>query len=126
MITYLEVDDVVAAAMAALGRADVRDPGLLAAAVHRPRTVVAGEDAFPGLHRKAAALFDALVRYHPLIEGDKALAWVATRLFYVLNGVDLRAPTVTAGERLVLSVISGELGLEGLAETLADWSAPAR
>jgi death-on-curing protein len=121
---YLDLDDMLAAATAALGRApEVRDWGLLDAAVNRPKAVAFGEDAYPGLHEKAAALFESLARYHALIDGNERLAWVATRLFYVLNGLDLRAPSVDEGQRLVLSVIDGGLDVHKLAQMLANWSA---
>ena len=123
-VDYLDLDDILAAAASFLGRApEVRDWGLLDAAVNRPKAVAFGEDAYPGLHDKAAALFDSLVRYHALLDGNKRLTWVATRLFYVLNGMDLHAPSVDDGERLVLSVISGELDVPKLAGVLASWSA---
>ena len=92
MTQYLDLDDLLAAAEAAVGRApDVRDYGLLESALARPRSTVYGEDAYPGLHDKAAALLQSLVRNHGLADGNKRLGWVAVRLFYLLDGHDLRA-----------------------------------
>ena len=56
----------------------VRDAGLLSSAIARPRTTVFGEDAYPDLATKAAALFESLVRNHPLLDGNKRLAVVLT------------------------------------------------
>lgn len=124
-LDYLDLDDVLAAAAAALGRAPaVRDWGLLDAAVNRPRAVAFGQEAYSGVHEKAAALLESLVRYHALIDGNKRLGWVATRLFYVLNGHDLRAPTVDDGERFVHSAVAGEYDVEAIAKILASWSSP--
>ncbi len=52
MTRYLSLDDLLAAAEAAVGRApEVRDYGLLESALARPRTTVFGADAYPALHQ---------------------------------------------------------------------------
>ncbi|HVQ49027.1 MAG TPA: type II toxin-antitoxin system death-on-curing family toxin, partial [Mycobacterium sp.] len=61
-VDYLELDDLLVAASAFLGhRPEVRDYGLLESALARPQASVFGEDAYPTLHEKAAALLDSLV-----------------------------------------------------------------
>lgn len=87
MTDYLTVDDVLAAADAHLGRrAEVGDYGLLESAVARPQATAFGEDAYPGIHQKAAALLQSLATNHALIDGNERTAFVATALFYGLNG----------------------------------------
>lgn len=87
MTDYLTLDDVLAAAEAHLGRpADVGDYGLLQSALARPQATVFGEDAYPTLHEKAAALLQSLATNRALIDGNKRTAFVATALFYELNG----------------------------------------
>jgi death on curing protein len=106
---YLSLDDLLAAAEAAVGRTpEVRDYGLLESALARPQTTVFGEDAYPGLHQKAAALLHSLVRNHALVDGNKRLGWVALRLFYVLNDLDLRADHDDAFA-FVMRIAAGEL-----------------
>jgi death-on-curing protein len=106
---YLSLDDLLAAAEAAVGRTpEVRDYGLLESALARPQTTVFGEDAYPDLHQKAAALLHSLVRNHALVDGNKRLGWVALRLFYVLNDLDLRAEHDDAFE-IVMRIAAGEL-----------------
>ncbi|MFB9906647.1 type II toxin-antitoxin system death-on-curing family toxin [Allokutzneria oryzae] len=122
-IDYLDLDDLLAAAQAALGHApDVRDWGLLEAALARPKAVVFGADAYPSLHEKAASLLHSLARNHALVDGNKRLAWVSTRLFYVLNQHDLRAPSVDEGERLVVDAATGNRDLPQIAQVLAEWT----
>jgi death on curing protein len=73
---YLELEDLLAAAEAALaGPPSVRDIGLLQAAATRPRASV-GDDAYPDLDHKAAALLHSLVTGHPLVDGTKRLVWL--------------------------------------------------
>ena len=87
MTDYLALDDVLAAAEAHLGHpAEVGDYGLLESAIARPQATVFGEDAYPTLHEKAAALLQSLATNHALIDGNKRTAFVATALFYELNG----------------------------------------
>jgi len=78
-IEYLELDDLLAAASAYLGHPpQVRDYGLLESALARPRASVFGQDAYPTIHEKAAALLDSLVNNHALIDGNKRHGWVGT------------------------------------------------
>ncbi len=56
-----------------IGVAAVRDVGLLDAAAYRPQATAYGEEAYPTLHHKAAALLDAIVRNHALVDGNKRL-----------------------------------------------------
>jgi death on curing protein len=87
---YLTVEQSLRIARFAVGGPiHVRDIGLLEAAVHRPRTSVLGQDAYPDLFTKAAALVHSLARNHPLVDGNKRLAWLATYVFLAKNDVVL-------------------------------------
>ena len=86
----------------------VRDYGLLAAALARPRATAFGKDAYPDLDAKAAALLHSIARNHALIDGDKRLALAAVIAFYGLNGRRLTL-TNDAAYDLVISVAAGHL-----------------
>lgn len=122
MTEYLDLDDLLAAADAAVrGSADVHDIGLLQSAVARPQATAFGADAYTGLDEKAAALLQSIVAGHPLVDGNKRLGWVAVRLFYRMNGVDVRPPADSAYD-LIVAVASGALReIPTIAETLAAW-----
>jgi death-on-curing protein len=98
----------------------VRDLGLLESAAHRPGAVVYGQEAYPGLDHKAAALLDSVVGNHPLVDGNKRLGWLGVVVFYGLNDVDLDAPDDPAYE-LVMSVARRELAIDEIAAGLARW-----
>lgn len=124
-VSYLDLDDLIASAVAALGRQpDVRDWGLLSSALARPQATGYNEPAYRTSHEKAAALLDSLARNHALIDGNKRLAWVATRLFYVFNQHDLRVPGPDEGEDFVVAVCTGTLDIPAIAGTLASWTVP--
>lgn len=104
----------------------VRDYGLLDSALARPQTSIFGQDAYPILHEKVAALMHSIARNHALVDGNKRLAWVTARAVYQLNGHDMRAPDVDQGEEFVLAVAKGELEVPEIAKTLASWSRARR
>ncbi len=92
MTEYLTLDDLLAAAHAHLGHpAEVGDYGLLESALARPQATVFGEDAYSTIHEKAAALLQSLAANHALIDANKRTAFVATLLFYELNGYHVSA-----------------------------------
>lgn len=116
-IDFLSLEDILEIAAGVMDEVAVRDAGLLAAAVARPRMTVFGDDAYPTFEDKAAALLHSLVRNHALVDGNKRLAWSATRTFYLLNGVDLTY-SVDQAEALMLSAASGHLDVPEIAAWL--------
>jgi death-on-curing protein len=103
------------------GPVQVRDLGLLDAAVNRPRASVFGQDAYPDVPTKAAALLHSLARNHPLIDGNKRLAWLATYVFCAKNGIELD-PGDDDAYRLVIGVAVGEIDDVGtIADALRNW-----
>jgi death on curing protein len=125
-LVHLTAEDLVVIAGAATGGAAVvRDYGLLDAAAGRPRASAFGQDAYLTIDDKAAALLQSIVMNHALVDGNKRLAWLATYVFYDLNGHDL-VVTVDDGFDLVMSVISDHLDVDAIAARLGAWAAPRR
>ena len=116
-LDYLTVADLLEIAAGVIGEFDVRDRGLLASAAARPRTTVLGEDAYPAFADKAAALMHSVARNHALVDGNKRLAWAATRVFCLLNGRDLHF-SVDEAEALVQAVARGELDVPDIAAAI--------
>jgi len=117
-VEYLGLEDLLALA-ADLGVPTVRDLGLLDAAALRPQTTLYGRDAYETVHEKAAVLLESLTRNHALVDGNKRLGWLATVVFYGLNGIHLDAPDDDAYE-LVIAV-----GYQESAARLEAWAAVA-
>jgi death on curing protein len=125
-VEFLTEEDVYALIDAELGGRAVRDPGLLSAALARPRATVFGEDAYPGLAGKAAAVMHSLVTSHALVDGNKRVGLAAALLFYGLNGVRL---TATDDElfALTMAIAEGrEDDVESIAGQLVRWETPDR
>ena len=115
-IEYLELEDILQL-VRHLGVGPVRDLGLLDSAVARPRSSAFGEDAYPSVSMKAAALLHSITNNHALLDGNKRLAWLATTVFLDLNSV---APDLTDDEAfdLVWEVASTSLDVESIASKL--------
>lgn len=112
-IEYLDIEDAIAI-IRRLDIGPVRDLGLLDSAMSRPRSSAFGEDAYPTLALKAAALLHSLTNNHPLVDGNKRLAWLCTVVFCDLNGF---APALEddAAFDLVWDVASSPIELEEIA-----------
>lgn len=106
---YLNADDLLYVAERATGEpVELRDAGLLESAAGRPQATAFGQDAYPTLHEKAAALLHSLARNHPLVDGNKRLALAATLTFLRVNGW---RPTLDndAAYDLIVAVATGAL-----------------
>ena len=106
-LTLAEVLDLHGRVVAQAGGAGgLRDLAAVESAVAQPRATFGGEDLYPTLADKAAALGHALIQDHPFVDGNKRVGHAALETFLVLNGRELRA-AVDDAERAVLAVAAG-------------------
>lgn len=120
MTVHLTLEDLLTL-VDDLGVGPVRDLGLLESAALRPMTRLWGRHAYPSLDAKAAALLDLIVRNHALVDGNTRLGWLATVVFYGINGVTLDAPDDDAYD-LVIAIANGSTTeVDVIATTLALW-----
>jgi death-on-curing protein len=89
------------------GALGIRDMGLLESAIAQPRMTFGGEDLYPSLLEKAAALGFSIIMNHPFVDGNKRTGHAATETFLVLNGLEINA-SVDEQERVVLAIASGK------------------
>ncbi|WP_025681414.1 type II toxin-antitoxin system death-on-curing family toxin [Paenibacillus massiliensis] len=106
---YLSVQEVIAINVAMIQRYSpgehigVKETGLLESAVHRPRSSVFGEDAYPTIYEKAAALFESLGQNHPFHNANKRTAFTALVIFLRYNGIHLKMDTKEAEDFTVVN-----------------------
>ncbi len=115
-IEYLTLEDVLGL-VNALDAGPVRDLGLLDSACHRPQAGLFGEEAYPSLAGKAAALMHSLACNRALVDGNKRLALFATVVFLRVNGHRLDLTDDEAFD-LTLSVAAGQLDADGIEKRL--------
>lgn len=105
---YLTLPELLYAAERTVGTVEVRDRGLLSSALARPQATAFGDEAYPAIEEKAAALLHSIARNHALVDGNKRLALAATIAFLGMNGRRLRLSNDEAYE-IVLSVAARDL-----------------
>jgi death on curing protein len=119
-VIYLDEGDLADIAAAVLDPQPVviRDVGLLSMSAYRPQTEVFGYSPYPNLAEKAAALLVSIAMNHPLRDGNKRLALVATWVFGGLNCN--RQPDMSNEDayNLVMGVARGDLDVPDVAATL--------
>jgi death on curing protein len=124
-VIYLTYSDLLHIAERATGaQVLVRDAGLLEAAAARPQLSVFGDDAYPSLLAKAAALTHSIARNHALVDGNKRLALAAAIAFLGINGRRLSATNDEAYD-FIIEIATGTLDeVEAIAGWLGEHSAP--
>ena len=116
-IDFLTIHELIEIGEAIISDFQIRDLGSLESAAARPQTTVFGKDAYPNFADKAAALMNSIARNHSLIDGNKRLAWSATRTYCLINGYDINL-NVDAAEEIVVGVASGKYDISALAKLL--------
>jgi death-on-curing protein len=118
-VEYLDLDDLIELATRLLGDPPpIRDIGLLGSAVARPQTRVFGDDVYPDLWTKAAALLHSIVNDHALIDGNKRLGWLAAAVFLDINGIPITSAANNAVYQLVIDIAAGDPPLDETAGRL--------
>jgi death on curing protein len=115
-VEYLTLEDLLGM-VKTLDAGPLRDLGLLDSACHRPQAGLFGQDAYPALAGKAAALMHSLACNHALVDGNKRLALLATVVFLRINGYYLELTDEEAFD-LTLSVAAGNLDADGIEKRL--------
>jgi death-on-curing protein len=90
------------------GSSGLRDRGALESAVTQPEASFGGEELYPMISAKAAALGHSLIQNHPFVDGNKRVGHAAMEVFLLLNGYEVNA-SADDQERVILSVASGQM-----------------
>jgi death on curing protein len=110
---YLTVDEVLELHRRLVtqsgGGSGVRDMNALDSAVAQPRISFGGEELYPTLPEKAAALCYSLIMNHPFLDGNKRIGHAAMETYLFLNGYEIAAST-DEQEKIILGLASGYVG----------------
>ncbi len=93
------------------GATGVRDQEILASAVAQPHMSYGGQDLYPSLIEKVAALGFSLINNHPFVDGNKRIGHAAIEVTLLMNGFEIEA-TTDEQEKIILSVASSEMTRE--------------
>lgn len=126
MIRYLTPAELYSINEEVVGhRPYVRDRHLLRSAAARPMNAAFGQEAYPTIFDKAAALLHSLAYHHLFADGNKRTATRATVRFLRENGLDV---TWTEAEAYsyILEVAQGLHDVPTIADWLQDHTVPAK
>jgi death-on-curing protein len=105
------------------GSLGLLDLGALESAAAQPRMTFEGQELYPTLPDKAAALGFSLIQDHPFLDGNKRTGHAALETFLVLNGHEINA-TVDEQESALLRVAASEMKREAFLEWLREHIVP--
>ena len=91
----------------------------LESAVEQPRMTFDGQDLYPTVVEKAAALCFSLIQNHPFVDGNKRVGHAAMEVFLKRNGYEIDA-TVDIQEEIILGVASGDVSRDQLVSWLEE------
>lgn len=109
MTQFLELEDAIE--LVARAGFYVKDLGLLDSALARPKTTLFGEDAYPELELKAAALVHSVIKNHPMVDGNKRTSWFLVNAFLYINDQYLEM-TTEEGLEFTLGLATDDLNLK--------------
>lgn len=105
------------------GSHGVRDLGLLQSALARPSAAFEGNEMYPDVFSKAAALMHSLIKNHPFLDGNKRTSIVCAGIFLRLNGWKLTVPQDDL-VAFVLDTTIADIEIDELAQRLRSISVP--
>jgi death-on-curing protein len=77
------------------GAAGIRDKGILESALAQPSMSYGGQDLYPTLIEKVAALGFSLINNHPFVDGNKRIGHAAIEVTLLMNGYEIQADVDT-------------------------------
>lgn len=118
MIRYLTPAELYSINEEVVGhRPFVRDRHLLRSAAARPMNAAFGQEAYPTIFDKAAALLHSLAYHHLFADGNKRTATRATVRFLQENGLDVTWTEADAYQ-YILEIAQGLHDVPAIAEWL--------
>ena len=97
--------------------------GLVESALYQPQQTFGGEDLYPDLWTKAAALGFSIAENQPFLDGNKRTASLSMLVFLDVNGFDFHAPEGSLFEKMI-EIANKKINRENLAQWLKANSSP--
>jgi len=100
----------------------VKDRSMLESAVYRPQASAFGEDAYPTVETKAAALFESLAQNHPFHNANKRTAFTSLTQFLYYNSYDFEMPNQKAQEDFTVDIVNHKIEFEQISSIIKEYS----
>ena len=101
------------------GLVAIRDFGALESALAQPYMTFGGNELYPSLAEKAAALGFSLIQNHPFADGNKRTGHAAMAMFLKVNGYNINA-SIDEQTEIILSVAAGKLSRDEFTKWLSN------
>ncbi|WP_427182361.1 type II toxin-antitoxin system death-on-curing family toxin [Paenibacillus sp. TC-CSREp1] len=119
LVRYLSIQEVIAINVAMIKRYSpgeqigVKDSNLLESAVLRPQSSAFGDEAYPTVYEKAAAIFQSLGQNHPFQNANKRTAFTAMVIFLRYNDILFKMEQ-TLAEDFTVDMVNHKYSFEEL------------
>ncbi|WP_353571815.1 type II toxin-antitoxin system death-on-curing family toxin [Candidatus Albibeggiatoa sp. nov. BB20] len=105
------------------GMQGLRNQNALESAIAQPLVSFAGEELYPTLEDKAAALGYSLICNHPFVDGNKRIGHAAMEATLLLNGFEIEA-SIDEQESIILAVAASKMNREAFTQWLKEHIKP--
>jgi death-on-curing protein len=102
------------------GSIGIRDKGILESALAQPYMTYGGQELYPTLIEKVAALGFSLINNHPFVDGNKRIGHAAIEVTLLMNGYEIEADVDTQ-ETVILAVAASDMSRESFLEWLQNY-----
>ncbi|PAD92340.1 type II toxin-antitoxin system death-on-curing family toxin [Shouchella clausii] len=96
----------------------IKDAALLDSAINRPKQSAFGEEAYPTIWLKGAALYSSIAQNHAFHNANKRTAFAAMKQFLWVNGYQFMAPQKEA-EEFTVKLVTTKPPME--IQEVAEW-----
>jgi len=90
------------------GLAGIRDLSAVESALAQPQMTFGGDELYPSLSLKAAAVGYSLIQNHPFTDGNKRIGHAAIEAFLLKNGHEIVC-SISDQEEVILSVAGSKM-----------------
>jgi death-on-curing protein len=105
------------------GSAGIREIAGVQSAVMQPFLTFGGQELYPTMADKAAAICFSIVMNHPFVDGNKRVGHAAMESFLNLNGLEIQAP-IDEQEQTILNLAAGALPRDAFVTWVRNHVAP--
>ncbi len=102
----------------------IKDDGLLESIAERPSQNPYNHTPFPNIYSKCASIMEAIIKWHPFIDGNKRSGLHAAHLYMHVNGYTLVIPV--SAVRFSVLVAQDEKDLDEITQWIRKLSAKGR
>lgn len=98
------------------GSHGIRDEGLMESAISRPYQTFGGEDLYPSVFEKAAAIAESTIINHPFVDGNKRTGYLAMLAILEESKIEISVSNSEIYD-FVIQISTGELRFD----QIVDW-----